>query len=235
MVEESKTRRLAELVVLLASLRGDKVDGLFPVHTGIDEIVLDENRYKLRAAHAIDEREYGEVLEVLQVIIKPTDENTNGDPLEGIYFSKGLTDECHQFAGTSNGKRIAYNSETNYGLEHADKVGAVVSVYFETLLAHYEKATENVHSYVAQVREENDCYLVEFPDIPEVTTHGKTPEDALGSAREALSLHLAVLIGDDEPIPTPEYQFGNAPEGMRDMRVTVDVTSYLSDSTSDIL
>ena len=224
-MEESKTRKLAELVVLMASLKGKEIDGLFPVHQGEDEIVLGENQYKLRAAHAIGEREYGGTLERLAIDIEPTGEEDNRARV--VYYSKGLTDECELFIGVSDGDKTVYRPDMKQGLEHADEVEAVMSGHLEKLLTHYEKATENVHSYVVQIRREGDAYSAEFPDVPECTTGAKNPEDALDAARDALSGVIASLIQDDEPIPAAEYQFGNAPEGVQDVRVTVGVTPYL--------
>jgi predicted RNase H-like HicB family nuclease len=46
-------------------------------------------------------------------------------------------------------------------------------------------------------------YYVLFPDLPGCTTTGDTEEEALQSAKEAMSLHLFGMENDGDEIPTP--------------------------------
>ncbi|BCS81525.1 type II toxin-antitoxin system HicB family antitoxin [Anaerocellum diazotrophicum] len=50
---------------------------------------------------------------------------------------------------------------------------------------------------------ENGGYRVTFPDLPGCITEGKTLEEALYMAKDALELHLCGLEEDNEEIPEP--------------------------------
>ncbi|ADQ39774.1 Uncharacterized protein family UPF0150 [Caldicellulosiruptor acetigenus I77R1B] len=50
---------------------------------------------------------------------------------------------------------------------------------------------------------ENGGYCVYFPDLPGCITEGKTLEEALYMAKDALELHLYGLEEDNEEIPEP--------------------------------
>ena len=41
--------------------------------------------------------------------------------------------------------------------------------------------------YIALIKKSNNAYLAEFPDIPNINTYGKTIQEALQNAREALN------------------------------------------------
>ncbi len=58
---------------------------------------------------------------------------------------------------------------------------------------------------------EEPGYSVFFPDLPGCASAGDTVEEAARNAEEALSLHLAGLIEEDEPVPrpTPPEQIGH--------------------------
>ena len=51
-------------------------------------------------------------------------------------------------------------------------------------------------------------YWVEVPALPGCFTDGRTVEEALSNAREAIELYLSVLIEDGRPIPD-EMNTGN--------------------------
>ena len=58
--------------------------------------------------------------------------------------------------------------------------------------------------YIALIRKEADSdFGVEFPDFPGCVTAGRTPDEALAMAREALALHIEVLAEDGAPLPSP--------------------------------
>jgi predicted RNase H-like HicB family nuclease len=58
--------------------------------------------------------------------------------------------------------------------------------------------------FVAFVHKEADsCYGVSFPDLPGCISAGKSLDEALQNATEALSGHLRVLEKDGDPIPAP--------------------------------
>jgi predicted RNase H-like HicB family nuclease len=59
-------------------------------------------------------------------------------------------------------------------------------------------------AYVALLRKQPDSdYGVDFPDFPGCITAGKTLEDARRMASEALNLHIAGMVEDNDAIPAP--------------------------------
>ena len=59
------------------------------------------------------------------------------------------------------------------------------------------------------IEQDDDTLLVEFPDLPGALTYGRTPEEAIFNAREALSAYLASMLKHGEPIPTPARDPGH--------------------------
>lgn len=60
-------------------------------------------------------------------------------------------------------------------------------------------------SFIAYIRKEADSdYGVEFPDVPGCVTAGRTLDEAIAMAQEALAGHLAALeeAGDVVPVPS---------------------------------
>jgi predicted RNase H-like HicB family nuclease len=58
--------------------------------------------------------------------------------------------------------------------------------------------------YVAYVRKDADSdYGVEFPDLPGCVTAGRTLDEALAMAEDALTGHLSVMAEHGDPIPAP--------------------------------
>jgi predicted RNase H-like HicB family nuclease len=58
--------------------------------------------------------------------------------------------------------------------------------------------------YVAIVRKKRGTdYGIDFPDLPGIATGGRSIEEAMDMAREALAGHLAVMVEHGEPIPPP--------------------------------
>ncbi len=53
---------------------------------------------------------------------------------------------------------------------------------------------------------EDGWIVVEFPAIPGCITQGRTREEALANAREALELTLESLIEEGEPIPEEDME-----------------------------
>lgn len=61
-------------------------------------------------------------------------------------------------------------------------------------------------NYTAKiVKEENDNYLVEFPDLDGCLTEGETLQEALVNAKEALDGWLAASCDRDLKIPEPKF------------------------------
>jgi predicted RNase H-like HicB family nuclease len=59
--------------------------------------------------------------------------------------------------------------------------------------------------YIALIRKDaNSDYGVEFPDFPGCVTAGIDLDDAQKMAQEALNLHIAGLLEDDELLPVPQ-------------------------------
>ncbi len=61
-----------------------------------------------------------------------------------------------------------------------------------------------LQTYIGVVHKERDSdFGVSFPDIPGVVTAGKTLNDAVKMAQEALTFHIEGLIEDGDDIPPP--------------------------------
>lgn len=58
-------------------------------------------------------------------------------------------------------------------------------------------------------RDEAGFYLVTFPDIPEAGTDGRTPEEALGEAQDALLAALGGYVEAGRAIPIPQPVTGD--------------------------
>lgn len=53
---------------------------------------------------------------------------------------------------------------------------------------------------------EIDLYLVDVPDLPGVVTEGKTREEAVRNARNAIKLYLDVLREEGRALPAPSHR-----------------------------
>lgn len=51
--------------------------------------------------------------------------------------------------------------------------------------------------------EEDDCFLVEVPELPGCMADGKTPEEAVKEAQIVIDMWIESAIADGEPIPEP--------------------------------
>lgn len=59
-----------------------------------------------------------------------------------------------------------------------------------------------MRSYIGLIHKDVDSdYGVSFPDLPGCISAGRTLDEARAMAQEALSLHIAGLIEDGEPVP----------------------------------
>ena len=98
--------------------------------------------------------------------------------------------------------------------------------------------------YPALIRKNVDSdFGVEFPDMPGCVTAGKTIEEALGNAEEALRFHVDGMIEDGEVVPGPSlieavlesgaavgaavYLVRLLPEKGRSVRVNVTLDEHL--------
>lgn len=61
----------------------------------------------------------------------------------------------------------------------------------------------NEIQYPARITQEGNDYLIQFVDLHEAHTHGKTLEEALYNASEVLSLCLAGRIEEEQVLPEP--------------------------------
>lgn len=52
-------------------------------------------------------------------------------------------------------------------------------------------------------RDDNDTFLVTFPDFPEAVTYGDDEHDSLAHATDALIAAISARMGDGEDIPAP--------------------------------
>jgi len=57
------------------------------------------------------------------------------------------------------------------------------------------------------IPEEDGYFAVRFPDFPGIITGGRTPEEAVHNAREALAATLEVMHDRKIPLPAPKRQF----------------------------
>jgi predicted RNase H-like HicB family nuclease len=79
------------------------------------------------------------------------------------------------------------------------------------------------HYYPALIRKDADSdFGVEFPDMPGCITAGKTIEEALRNAEEALRFHADGMIEDGEAVPGP-----SAIEALLESRVAEGAAIYL--------
>jgi len=63
---------------------------------------------------------------------------------------------------------------------------------------------ELMTSYIALLRKDaSSDFGVDFPDFPGCVTAGQTLDEARRMAAEALGLHVAGLVEDGNPVPTP--------------------------------
>ena len=59
-------------------------------------------------------------------------------------------------------------------------------------------------SYIGLIRKEpGSDFGVDFPDFPGCVTAGTTLDEARQMAQEALELHVAGMLEDEEPLPAP--------------------------------
>jgi len=59
-------------------------------------------------------------------------------------------------------------------------------------------------SYIALIHKDEDSdYGVSFPDFPGCVTAGRSMDEALALAEEALSLHIDGMLEDEEAVPAP--------------------------------
>lgn len=63
---------------------------------------------------------------------------------------------------------------------------------------------KKILKFAIDILPENDGkgYYVVFPSLPGCYSQGKTVEEAMKNAREAVALHLEELKREGEPIPT---------------------------------
>lgn len=61
-----------------------------------------------------------------------------------------------------------------------------------------------MESYIGLIRkEQGTSYGLDFPDFPGCVSGGETLDQALANGREALALHVEVLLEDGHHIPAP--------------------------------
>lgn len=63
---------------------------------------------------------------------------------------------------------------------------------------------------VTITKDDNDTFLVTFPDVPGAITYGKTKEDALAHAVDALLTIFDARMRDREELPAPSERAGAA-------------------------
>jgi predicted RNase H-like HicB family nuclease len=62
----------------------------------------------------------------------------------------------------------------------------------------------NAHYAVVLEEGESGWIIASVPSLPGCHTQGRTRDDALKNAQEAITGYLAVLLEDGEPIPKPD-------------------------------
>ncbi len=78
--------------------------------------------------------------------------------------------------------------------------------------------------FVILTPDDNGTLLVTCPDLPEVTTFGEDPDDALQRAADAIEEALAARIARREDVPAPTPQ-GTVKLGRRKIRLSLSVPS----------
>ena len=76
----------------------------------------------------------------------------------------------------------------------------------KTLPAEYE---------VTIIPEEDGYFAARLPDFPGIITGGRTPEEALSNAREALAATLETMRARKIPLPTPKRTGARRRRGFR--------------------
>ncbi len=59
------------------------------------------------------------------------------------------------------------------------------------------------YSMIIQWDERDKIYIVTVPELPGCKTHGKTYEEAIHNAHEAIELWIEDAISSGEPVPPP--------------------------------
>jgi len=62
--------------------------------------------------------------------------------------------------------------------------------------------------YYCRVSQDEDCFVVEFPEVAGVLTYGESTEEALSMATDALNLMLASMVEDGAPLPKSKIRKG---------------------------
>ena len=65
---------------------------------------------------------------------------------------------------------------------------------------------------VKLTRDDNETFLVTFPDVPEAVTFGDTREEALARAQDAFATAVEALMKDRREIPPPSRRIGRTIE-----------------------
>lgn len=65
--------------------------------------------------------------------------------------------------------------------------------------------------YPATIRRDGDTFVVLFPDIPHAHTNGKSRDEALAHAPDALQAGIAMLMEKNMDIPSPGKPVGRKP------------------------
>jgi predicted RNase H-like HicB family nuclease len=62
-----------------------------------------------------------------------------------------------------------------------------------------------MHNYSISLMwsDEDDCYIATIPELPELSSHGETAEEALEQAKIAAEGYVDILAEDGDPIPEP--------------------------------
>ena len=64
----------------------------------------------------------------------------------------------------------------------------------------------NMHKYKTIIfwSKEDECFVVDVPELPGCMAHGATPNEALVNAQEAIQLWLDTATEFGDPIPEPK-------------------------------
>jgi antitoxin HicB len=75
-------------------------------------------------------------------------------------------------------------------------------------MTYKEKPMSLKYTMIIQWSEEDQLYLVQFPEFPgqKFITHGKTYQEAAENGKEAIEGLIAVLQDTNQPLPEPATQ-----------------------------
>lgn len=83
-----------------------------------------------------------------------------------------------------------------------------------------------VHKYYAVIHQEEDAFIINFPDLENVFTDGETLADAVEMAEDCLGMMLIDYEDDGNVIPPSPAKAIEVPEGASLVLIQVDTDNF---------